>query len=220
MLILVACDPYSSWPDTAFPHIYAPESGLPDYARVRWETETWTAGVDLEETALYLQKAQYHHPSGSPDTMAHFEAMPDTIRALRPDDLVLSFVGDTMWIGGAWQTAWAGTAPLLHGDLRVGNLETPTSPDHPTELGTLGLYAFNAPPEMLDGLPLDVVQVNNNHSLDAGDEGLEATVAALEARGMLPVGMDEHAIVEVGGHRVAFLSYTWGLNERERQSSR
>ncbi|MBW2256116.1 MAG: CapA family protein, partial [Deltaproteobacteria bacterium] len=110
-------------------------------------------------------------------------------------------------------------ADLLDGDLRVGNLETPTSPDHPTELGALGLYSFNAPPALLDGLPLDLVQVNNNHSLDAGDTGLEATLAELDARGIAHTGVDEHAIVEVAGRRIAFLSYTWGLNEREVEST-
>ncbi|MFT4621879.1 MAG: hypothetical protein ACI8PZ_000531 [Myxococcota bacterium] len=219
LLLLAACDPYSAWSEAVFPWVYPPEPGVPEYARIRWETETWTAGVDLRETALYLQKSQLHHATGSPASVAHFEAMADQIRPLRPGDLSLAFVGDTMWIGGAWDTAWSATAPLLDADLRIGNLETPTSPDHPTELGSLGLYAFNAPPEMLDGLPLDVLQLNNNHSLDAGDAGLEATVAEVEARGMVPLGVDHHATVRVDGTRVALLSYTWGLNERDLESA-
>ena len=53
-----------------------------------------------------------------------------------------------------------------------------------------------------------MLQLNNNHSLDAGEEGLEATVLELAARGIGGTGVDEHLVRD----GIAFLSYTWGLN--------
>jgi poly-gamma-glutamate synthesis protein (capsule biosynthesis protein) len=93
------------------------------------------------------------------------------------------------------------------------------SPLHPTgsELADeFGIYAFNAPPTLLDALPLDVVQLNNNHSLDLGDAGLEATVAEVAARGLLGIGVDDNALlVPVDDLQIGLLSYTWGLNADE-----
>lgn len=212
---LVACGPYAAWPEpqTVFPWVLTPETDLEPWEEVRWETETWEPLTDVEETAGYLTKSREHRRSAPVETLAHFEAM--TVPPLQ-QGLRLSFVGDAMWIDANHATFADPVAHLLDGDLRVGNLETPTDPASPTEAGTLGLYAFNAPPALLDGLPLDLVQVNNNHSLDAGgDPGLEATLAELEDRGLLATGVDTHAVVTVAGDRVAFLSYTWGINQRD-----
>jgi poly-gamma-glutamate synthesis protein (capsule biosynthesis protein) len=91
----------------------------------------------------------------------------------------------------------------------MGNLETPTDPAQSTEQGALGLYAFNSSPEMLENLPFDLLQLNNNHSLDAGNSGLEATIAEVESRGITYTGVNAHAEIQ----EIAFLSYTWGLND-------
>ncbi len=215
-LLLAACDP---WPadGTVFPWVYTPETDLEDWEEVRWETETWDAENDPEMAGLYLRKALEHREGAPVESLDHFEAMRPQLPALGPG-VQLSFVGDVMWVGDNWSDYAAGASGLLDGDLRIGNLETPTSPEHSTEQGALGTYAFNAPPEMLDSLPIDLLQLNNNHSIDAGDEGLEATIAEVEARGMDHTGVDEHATVEVGGLRIAFLSYTWGLNQRDASS--
>ena len=163
--------------------------------------------------AMYLVKAARHREGAPVESLDHFEAMRPQIPPLGAGTR-LSFVGDAMWLPGDYTTFAADVAPLLDGDLRVGNLETPVDPDLPTDVGSLGLYAFNSPPALLDGLPLDLVQVNNNHSMDAGDAGLESTLAQLDVRGIAHTGADGHAILDVGGRRVAFLSYTWGLNQR------
>jgi len=47
------------------------------------------------------------------------------------------------------------------------------------------------------------------------DAGLEATVAEVAARDLMAIGVDTHAAVDVGGHSIAILSYTWGLNRRD-----
>ena len=213
-------DPYAHWPadGSEFPYLYTPETDLEPYEEVRWETETWDPGEDLDMTALYVLKSVEHRPGAPLESLEHFEAMRPQVPA--PGGGVrLSLVGDVMWIGDNWAEYATPVAGLLDGDLRVGNLETPTSAEHPTELAKLGSYTFNAPPEMLDGLPLDLLQLNNNHSIDVGDAGLENTVAEVEERGLEHTGVDRQRILEVGGRRIALLAYTWGLNQRDTETA-
>jgi hypothetical protein len=220
--LVSACDPYAAWPDPTevFPWGVPPEEDLPPYALVRVETETWTPLVDLQETALYIQKAFEHKPSAHRDVILHFGEMRSQLPALVPGDARLSLVGDVMRFGGNWSTFADGVADRLDGDIRVGNLETPVSDLHPVDAGELardyGLYAFNSPPELLDGLPLDLLQLNNNHSLDLGDEGLERTIEAVAASGRAGIGVDGNvAVAEVRGVRVGFVSFTWGMNVQD-----
>lgn len=208
-LLLLACrDPEGvSSPTDLYPYLYTPEEDLEPWEEVRVETETWRPEDDPDELALYVRKA-FEHRKGAPvESLEHFAAMRAQIPALG-EGLRISLVGDIMWIGGNWTAAAEAASPLLDGDLRVGNLETPTSPSYSTEQGALGVYAFNSPPEYLDGLPFDLLQLNNNHSLDAGEDGLTDTLAEVDARGIGRTGVDGHA--RVG--EVALLSYTWGLN--------
>lgn len=214
--LLVGCGPYARWPDpeSAFPWGVPPQPDLEAYEDVRWETETWDT-TDPAMTGLYIQKSFFHRPSAHPDVLAHFDAMRQELPPLA-EGLRLGFVGDVMLAADAvWAEYALPAAPLLDGhDLRVGNLETPTSRDHSTVPRALGTYAFNAPPEMLDGLPLDALQLNNNHSLDAGDLGLENTIDEVLARGLLPTGVDAQARATVDGQPIALLAYTWGMNDR------
>ncbi|MEZ4317896.1 MAG: CapA family protein [Myxococcota bacterium] len=220
VLLLAACGPYAAWPEPtdAFPYVFTPVTDLEPYEEVRWETETWDT-TDPVMTGLYIQKSFYHRPGAPIEALEHFDAMRPTLPPLG-EGLQLAFVGDIMHIDQhSWATYTEPSHALLeHADLRIGNLETPTSVDHSTVPRALGLYAFNAPPEMLDGLPVDVLQLTNNHSLDADDLGLENTVAAVQQRGIVPTGVDAQATVDVSGTRVAFLAYTWGLNDGRRSS--
>ena len=193
-----------------FPYVYTAESGLKAYETVRFETETWLPEEDPEELALYLLKAATHRKGAPVESLAHFETMRGAIQPLGQGKR-LTFAGDTMWIGENWSHYADPVATLFDGDLNIANLETPTSPNVSSAQGDLGLYAFNAPPEMLDGLPVDLLQLNNNHSLDAGDAGLEDTIVEVEARGIATTGVDTHRTLD----GVAFLSYTWGTNVRE-----
>lgn len=215
LLLLIACRDDPAPVDVpVFPYVYTPETDLEDYEQVRVETETWFPLEDMAETLLYAQKSVYHRPGAPVESLAHFEAMRGQIPPLTGQGLQLDFMGDLMWLGDNWSEALLPIAPLLDGDLRVANLETPVSPSASTEQGALGIYAFNAPTDYLDGLPFDLLQLNNNHSLDAGALGLAETVAEVEARGLTPTGVDGHAVLELQGQRVAFLSFTWGLNVR------
>ncbi len=215
LLLLAACDPYGDWPEAtdAFPWVYTPEEGLEDYELVRWETETWDPASDLGSAGRYLLKLQNKRMGAPIESLEHFAAMRDQIPPLGAG-VTINFVGDVMWLGENWAHFADPVAHLLDGDLRVGNLETPTSVDHSVDLEELGLFTFNSPPEILDGLPLDVLQLNNNHTMDVGEDGLENTLDEVAARGFVQTGIDEHATVAVGGQDIAFLSYTWGLNMR------
>jgi len=214
LLQLLACGPYARWPDPTevFPYDYSPQEGLEEYETVRWETETWDT-TDPTMTGLYVQKSFFHRPEAPAEELEHFRAMKPGLPPLGPG-IRLGFVGDIMFIDqSTWSSYTQPAHALLEGvDLRVGNLETPTSVDHSYEPRALGLYAFNAPPQILDGLPVDVLQLTNNHSLDAGDLGLSNTKEEVESRGLVPVGIDTQAEVQVAGSSVALLAFTWGIN--------
>ncbi len=102
-------------------------------------------------------------------------------------------------------------APFLReADIAVGNLECAL---------TLGgepaakPFVFRAHPDMATGpaqAGFDLLSLANNHSLDYGIEGLNETIAALESRGIRPIGAGPRAeapvVIEVRGLRVAFLA--------------
>jgi len=104
---------------------------------------------------------------------------------------------------------------LRDADITVANLEGAL-----TERGAPAdkLYTFRTPPRFARGLAeagIDVVSLGNNHVADFGPEGIEDTLAALDAVGVrhAGAGMDEAsarrpAMTEADGLRVAFLSYT------------
>jgi poly-gamma-glutamate synthesis protein (capsule biosynthesis protein) len=140
--------------------------------------------------------------------------MREQIPPLGRGGIVLSFVGDVLWIEGNWSSFAAPAAPLLAADMRIGNLETQTSARHPPQNAGAPVR-FNAPVQMLDRLPLDLIQLTNNHALDMGDSGLESTVEEVRRRGYRTTGVDQQAIVPVGGTRVAIMAYTWGVNRRD-----
>lgn len=217
---LASCDPYASWPDpqATFPYVYTEEEGLPDYAHVRVETETWVPIEDLEETLLYAMKSVEHRPGAPIEALLHFGEMRPTMPPLVEGDTILSFVGDVMRFDGGWATFADPVRDRLPG-VRIGNLETPVSDLHPTDRGDLardyGVYAFNSPAELVDALPLDIVQLNNNHSLDVGDLGLVRTWKAVYGTGRAPIGADDNRVdLRIDGLNVSILSYTWGLNVR------
>lgn len=212
LFLLLGCDPYAAWPAAGsyFPYVYTAETDLPPYADTRWETETWTPGDDPDQLAKYIQKAAFHRTSAPVESLQHFATMQNELNA-QPGGTSASFVGDIMWLGENWANFAAPAAGLLHGDARVGNLETPTDPAQSTEESALGTYAFNAPVEMYASLPVDILQLTNNHILDAGNSGITATVGAATDRGFTLTGVDNHALVG----EIAYLSYTWGLNVQD-----
>ncbi|HET6439542.1 MAG TPA: CapA family protein [Anaeromyxobacter sp.] len=120
--------------------------------------------------------------------------------------------------GFSW--LFAPVADLLsQPDLTFANLETPIAPQ--VSHGSRA-FVFNAPPEVISALQhagVKLVSVANNHAFDQGRAGFEETLRWLDAAGMryLGGGVAPHAAgpvrVDRNGLSLAFLGYTYGLNQ-------
>lgn len=150
--------------------------------------------------------------------------MPKTIR--------VTFVGDVMCKAQMLAAYGDGAggydfAPLFErmtpyfaeSDLTVANLETPISKDNAGL--TTERFSFCSPREFADsvkGCGIGVVSTANNHCLDRGIAGIQATVETLDNVGLAHTGVFADParrvplIVNVGGLRIGFLSYTYGTN--------
>lgn len=149
--------------------------------------------------------------------------------------VTLAAVGDVLMHGAVKQSAavhgagapdagyswlFAPIADLLsQPDLTFANLETPIAPQ--ASRGARA-FVFNAPPDVIAALQhagVKLVSVANNHAFDQGRAGFEETLRWLDAAGMLRVGAGPapHAAgpvsMEKNGLRLAFLGYTFGLNQ-------
>lgn len=106
-------------------------------------------------------------------------------------------------------------------DYAVVNLETTFAggPDYS------GFPAFNTPDALGDALKdagFDLVSTANNHCLDRGYDGMVRTLDVLDNLGLAHVGTYRSAVeraaqngvhvADVGGIKIAFLSYTYGTN--------
>lgn len=112
-------------------------------------------------------------------------------------------------------------------DLACANLETPVSPSSPPGFlpaSIVGPMALNSTPQMLDritngGKGISLFSTANNHCLDQGEAGLRETLDVLDGRGLGHVGTarspeerDAVVMVERGGVKLAFISFTFALN--------
>lgn len=144
----------------------------------------------------------------------------------------LCAIGDIMAHTGTYEAAQTGDtynfdymfadiAPYVaEADYIVGNLETVFAGREQT----YSTYpAFNTPEQMGESLAkvlgLDLLSTANNHSMDRGVAGLETTLDFLDAFGIAHTGTyrseeesEELFLAEINGARIAFLSYTYGLN--------
>lgn len=140
-------------------------------------------------------------------------ALPVLNSCTGPARLSLALVGDVLlhralqWRGYArgFDTIWGAATPLLSAaDLTIANLEGPVAAgfargggrrDDPgpvfDDLVYTGYPTFNYHPVVIRALReagLDIVTTANNHALDRGAGGLDATLSALDAAGMAHVG--------------------------------
>jgi len=121
---------------------------------------------------------------------------------------------------GGYSWLFAPVADLLaQPDLTFANLESPVAPAASTGSRP---FVFDAPPEAIAALRragIGLVSVANNHALDQGRAGLEETVRWLEAGGLPQVGAGVGprragpVRLERKGLSLAFLAYTYGLNQ-------
>jgi poly-gamma-glutamate synthesis protein (capsule biosynthesis protein) len=116
------------------------------------------------------------------------------------------------------------------GDIVYANLETPVSPSSPPGFlpaSILEAPALNSTPEMFDrvtdgGKGINLFSTANNHCLDQGEAGLRETLDFLDAAGYPHVGTarsleerDSVVMIERGGIKLAFISFTFALNWKE-----
>ena len=103
--------------------------------------------------------------------------------------------------------------PIARADLALCHMETPLVPG-PVQ----GYPVFRTPPDLARSIRQvgwDACSTASNHSLDAGQYGIETTLRALRSAGVKATGTARSArarrrttMLEVKGVRVAFLSYT------------
>jgi Bacterial capsule synthesis protein PGA_cap len=103
--------------------------------------------------------------------------------------------------------------PIAGADLALCHMETPLVPG-PVQ----GYPVFHTPPDLARSIKRvgwDACSTASNHSLDAGQYGIDTTLRALRSAGVKATGTARSArarrrttIVRVKGVRVAFLSYT------------
>jgi hypothetical protein len=103
--------------------------------------------------------------------------------------------------------------PIARADLALCHMETPLVPG-PVQ----GYPVFHTPPDLARSIRQvgwDACSTASNHSLDAGQYGIDTTLRALRSAGVKATGTARSAearrrttMVRVKGVRVAFLSYT------------
>ncbi len=114
----------------------------------------------------------------------------------------------------------AGVKPLVdEADIAICHLETPVAPAG----GPFAGYpSFSVPPEIVGALAdtgYDACSTASNHTFDRGGAGVDRTLDALDAAGILHAGSarspgeaDAITTMTVAGADVALLSYTFGFN--------
>ncbi|HSK56553.1 MAG TPA: CapA family protein [Jiangellales bacterium] len=157
---------------------------------------------------------------------------PRTVSILATGDVLLH---ERLW-NQARDDAGAGSgdmdfAPMLDpirplveaADLAVCHLEVPLAPEGGPYRG---YPAFSGPPQVLDGLVAtgyDACTTASNHTFDAGADGVDRTLDALDAAGLAHAGSArsaeeaaEPSLVDVetehGSITVGLLSFTYGFN--------
>ncbi|HRW24721.1 MAG TPA: CapA family protein [Spirochaetia bacterium] len=156
-----------------------------------------------------------------------------------PRDGFVEAVGMTLCAGGDI-LAHAGLNPgttarlwddvrgfYFSGDLAYANLESPVAPSMPASYLPPSIMArggMNNTPEMVGrvvdgGAGVGFFSTANNHCLDQGEAGLLETLDFLDGRGYPHVGTarseaerDAVVMVERGGLKVAFVSWTFSVN--------
>jgi poly-gamma-glutamate synthesis protein (capsule biosynthesis protein) len=207
-----------------------------------WQTPRKGAAGDLPEMGLldnlywvYKCKNLVTRPEPELDQSDFMTTSEARLTDVDPDDgaskLTLSFAGDilrTHRTEPAKDEVYAQIKDLLFdADLSIANYESPitTQPLVDEVIGDAGPpteCASETQFEALtshDGKYIDVLNLANNHVFDMGVEGLETTVAALEKRNILHLGVFDDPVeatiaktIEKNGIKLGFATCTFGTN--------
>ena len=132
----------------------------------------------------------------------------------RPGIARLALLGDVMLgravaeahAGGGWEEALEPIAThLASADLALANLESPICKR--LEKASYDLRASPSGLAALTAAGIDLVSIENNHSLDCGPQGKLETISALEMVGIEPVETLP-IFRQVNGLRLAFLAFS------------
>lgn len=151
--------------------------------------------------------------AASAETLCRPANLPSVNSCAGPNRVSVAIVGDVLlhrplaWRGyqRGFDTVWGAARPYLRAaDITIANLEGPTAAGYlPSGRRTsdpgatfddrvyTGYPQFNYHPSVIDALRdlgVDIVTTANNHSLDRGAAGLDATLSALDRRNMLHLG--------------------------------
>jgi len=155
-------------------------------------------------------------------------------QANQPDRITVVATGDVLLHERLWTTAkrdgsdgdWdfaplmSSVKPLVQkADLSIAHLETPLAPaGGPYH----GYPLFQGPPQIAAALKqtgYDLCTTASNHSFDGGASGVDRTLNTLDKVGLKHAGTarsraeaEQTTIVDVGGVKIASLSFTFGFN--------
>lgn len=177
------------------------------------------SGRRLVSGAVVLQLALLASPA-APQTVPGRSFLIAAAGDIIPHDMLVS-KGDAYLPGYGWDFSpmmeeiepWISDA-----DLAICHMEGTLSA---TNTGIAGYPRFVGPREMAAGIVSagwDTCSTANNHSLDAGWDGIVSTLDVLEANGLGHTGTARSpeermpAIYEVAGVKVGHLSFTYGTN--------
>jgi poly-gamma-glutamate synthesis protein (capsule biosynthesis protein) len=190
------------------------------------QVEEAEAGSGLEES-FAGQDLDFSPPPGfEPEASFLLSAGGDlsAMDLIRPENTERLWDEVSAFLFGAPGERGEGEKPFA-----IANLEAPLVPDRPA-VGVpavcLGAPMLNGSVGMFErfqsGGGFGLLATANNHSLDQGPEGVAATLDFLDGRGIPHVGTarspaerDAFPIVERNGVKVAFLSWTYCLNDHE-----
>jgi poly-gamma-glutamate synthesis protein (capsule biosynthesis protein) len=143
-------------------------------------------------------------------------------------EAVLAFGGDILPMpqlqASSIEHIWDDVSDFfLTADIRYANLESPIAKSQKPDFGIFPPL-MNSDETVFDllwqgGRAVNLFSTANNHSLDMGEAGVLETLDFLDARNVPYVGTarseaqrDDFPVIDVGGVRVAFISYTFSLN--------
>jgi poly-gamma-glutamate capsule biosynthesis protein CapA/YwtB (metallophosphatase superfamily) len=164
----------------------------------------------------------------------HFAPFKKDLFQLRPDGfepqktITLSLCGDLMAtssLAASGQTLYADVEHLIFdADFSFANLESTLTNNaiKPTVFSTEELTLINITPEAYRSLirwktqKYDLVALANNHILDNGEDGVNATLAQLKADGIAQTGVNETiddvdraVITDIEGIRIGWVAHTY-----------
>ena len=215
-----------------------------DFASIFWKIRLWkNPGMRARWLAAAVLLAATVSPSWAPGAASRSPSSsrsPGTssatpsLRPSAPVEFTIAATGDLLihmpiarqaqvYAGGHgydFRPMLAPVKPLLAAaDLAICHLETPLSPD---DTNISGYPVFNTPHELADAIKeagYKGCSTASNHAIDAGADGVTATLDALDEAGIAHAGTartrEEAEAIEVHtvkGVRIAHLSYTYGTN--------